>query len=1032
MAVAAIMDGVGPEARGGAADRPERASPSVVPAHVRVPGRLRLSVPAVYRNPQVKLLLESRLNGRDGIITVSANIWSANLLVLCRRDCSTDDIVRAVRQALDGTSVAHRKLTSAPAPKARAGRAPQKAAPDRRPVAAAGAAPWWLLGVDEALGVLGSVADRGLSADEVAQRRARYGPNALVVAAGRSDLAMLIDQLRSLPTLLLMGSAVLSVATGGLLDAALVAGVIVLNATIGYVTEREAERTIQSLATLGRPPVPVRRDGSVIEVPFEEVVPGDVLVLLPGTMVAADARVIASQELAADESVLTGESLPVTKRPDPIAAPALPLAERANMIFRGTSIVSGSGMAVVAAIGTATEIGLIDALVASAERPQTPMQQQLDRLGKQLSFGSLGFCGVAFVLGLWRGLGGIEMLRTAAALAVAAIPEGLPTVATTTLALGIREMQRHNVLVRRLDAVETLGAVSVMCFDKTGTLTVNRMAVTSILAGEKRFALGDGRFILAGSSADPSVHAELMEIFKIAALCNESKIESGVSSHTLNGSPTENALLMAAMAAGLDIAALRAAHPVLSRTYRSETRRYMVTVHAVPGGSLVAVKGGPGDVLALCRWHLRGGKRGRLSKARRAAIEAENQEMASRGLRVLGFAYAESRSDQEPEAGDLVWLGLMGMADPTRPGMRDLMQTFHQAGIRTVMITGDQSATAYAVGKELQLSQTAATEVLDGPSMERTAPEALAALAPRVDVFARVTPAHKLEIVHALRQADRVVAMTGDGINDGPALRVADIGVAMGRSGTDAAREIADIVLADDDLSTMIVAVRHGRTIYRNIRKSVHFQVSTNGAELVVCIAALALGAGQPLGPVQLLWLNLVNDVLPGLALGLEPPEADVMMLPPRERSRPIIDRQDYLRIAFESAVLGGSTLAAHLYGAARYGVRGGGIALTSLVLSQQLHAISCRSDDSVVFGPRRPLPNRRLTAAVGGLAALHGLMTLLPPTRRFLGIARPTPMDAAVIAATAGLPFVVNEVAKLARHGTGIPGVASEEARDA
>ncbi len=1013
---------------GAPAGRAGRAQPTVLPVHTRLPGRARLRIPAIHKNSQATLTLESELCRRNGIISASANCWSGTLLVLYQKERSVEDVIELVRELLTVTASGGAIGDYVPLPPPTA-QGPARPAAQPNAVPPAEAAQWWRRSAQETLEALGTTAARGLSTAEVAERRARYGANVLAAAPGRSNLAILLDQFRSLPTLLLMGSTVLSVATGGLLDAALVAGVVAINTAIGFATEREAERTIRSLATLGRPPVPVRRDGVVRELAFEEVVPGDVLLLPPGTMVAADARIIASQELAADESALTGESVPVTKRADAILASSPPLAERTNMVFRGTAIVSGRGMAVVTQTGTATEIGHIEALVASAERPQTPMQQQLERIGKQLTFGSLGCCGLAFAIGLWRGLGAVEMMRTAAALAVAAIPEGLPTVATTTLALGIREMQRHNVLVRRLDAVETLGAVSVMCFDKTGTLTVNRMTVVGVLAGDKRFALRDGRYILAGSAADPSLHSELMDILKIAALCNESEIASGPATHALNGSPTENALLVAAMAAGVDIAALRAAQPVSSRIYRSENRRFMMTVHTVPGGTLLAVKGSPSEVLALCRWHLHDGKRKRLGRTRRDAIEAENAQMALQGLRVLGFAQALLRPGQEAEARDLVWLGLVGMADPTRPGMRDLMRSFHRAGIRTVMITGDQSATAYAVGKELGLSRTEAIEVLDGPKMDRAPPETLAAVAPRVDVFARVTPAHKLEIVRALQQADRVVAMTGDGINDAPALRAADIGVAMGRGGTEAAREIADIVLADDELNTMIVAVQHGRTIYRNIRKSVRFQVSTNGAELVVCIASLAIGAGQPLGPVQLLWLNLVNDVLPALALGLEPPEGDVMALPPRELARPIIDPRDYRPIAVESGVMGGSALLAHLYGVARYGAQGGGIALTSLILSQLLHAVSCRSEASLILPSRRPPPNPRLSCAIGGLVVLHALASVLPPARRLLGLARPAPLDAAVIGATAALPFVVTETAKLARRRSR---PASEESNDA
>lgn len=1015
---------------------------AVRPVHTSIPGRARFKVPAIHRRPLLGAALERHLRSQPGIIATSANSWSATVLIRHEHPRGNKAVQELIREAV---AIFGRNAEASSPPPAEAGPAP---ASRYRPTKGGripteigegpdGSADWWRFDAGEAADAFGTDESRGLSTGEISARRARYGPNALPEASVRGDFAILLDQFRSLPTLLLLGSAALSVATGGLLDAALVAGVVAVNAAIGFVTERGAERTIRSLATLNRPLAHVRRGGTVYELPVDDIVPGDVLLLFPGTIIPADARILNSCELTADESALTGESVPVMKSTGRIEADALSLADRINMVFRGTAIVSGRGIALAVATGSATEIGRIQALVATAEHPQTPLQRQLDRMGRQLTGVSLGFCGLAFAFGIWRGIGLIEMLRTAAALAVAAVPEGLPTVATVTLALGIREMQRHNVLVRRLDAVETLGAVSVICFDKTGTLTVNRMAVTAILAGEKRFSVLGERFVLAGREAEPGSHPELIAILRIAALCNESEIDPDAAVPTFRGSPTENALLAAGVAAGLDIRALRAEYQLSNRIYRSETRRFMVTVHQNSGSPLIAIKGSPDEVLARCRYRLhRDGSARPLSGARREAIEAENHEMGLRGLRVLGFAYARLERGDAVETANLIWLGLIAMADPTRPGTRELMHIFHRAGIRTAMITGDQSATAYSVAKELELSEGPSIELLDSTGLDRSAPEALVALAPRVDVFARVSPAHKLEIVRALQGADRVVAMTGDGINDGPALRRADIGVAMGRNGTDAAREIADVVLADDELPTMIVAVRQGRTIYRNIRKSLHFLLATNGSELLLNVSALGFGLGLPLTPIQLLWLNLVTDVLPALALGVEPPEPDILAVPPRARDQPVIGREDYARIAFESGVMSMSALAAHLYGIRRYGPGGGGVALTSLVLAQLLHAFGSRSEDRVLFRRNRLPRNRHLTRATLGLGLLQGMMALLPPARRLLGIAPLGPADIGVIAITSALPFVITDATKMPRSGTRQPAPAIKktiaEVRDA
>jgi Ca2+-transporting ATPase len=613
-----------------------------------------------------------------------------------------------------------------------------------------------------------------------------------------------------------------------------------------------------------------------------------------------------------------------------------------------------------------------------------------------------------------RGYGFLQMLKTAISLAVAAVPEGLPTVATTTLALGLRQMRGRQVLIRHLEAVETLGAVQVVCLDKTGTLTLNRMSVVAAHVGARRLVVGNGRFRDAdGADVNPYRSDVLLRLLHVAVLCNETELNGVPGQVVLHGSATENALVQTALDAGVDVTALRARHPRRRVDYRAENRLYMSTVHDAGGQTLIAVKGSPPEVLAMCTAMICDGQTRPLTDELRREILDSNAHMAADALRVLAFAYAlaDGEGAVPPE---YTFLGLLGMMDPIRDGVRPLIDEFHLAGIDTVMITGDQSPTAYAIGRALRLSGHDGLDVLDSTALETLDPETLKALAQRVHVFARVSPSHKLAIVQALQRAGKVVAMTGDGINDGPALKVADIGVAMGHTGTDVARTVADVVLEEDNLETMIIAVSQGRTIYNNIRKSVHFLLSTNLSEITVMFGSIALGMGQPLNPMQLLWLNLVTDIFPALGLALEPPEPDVLSTPPRDPGEPIVRPADFRRIAFESAAMSAGTLAAYGYGVARYGIgpQASTLAFMSLTGAQLLHAVSCRSARHRVFGGDRLPANRYLNAAVGGSFALQ-FATLLPGLRGVLGLGPVGIADAAIIVAGAAVPFFINEATK-------------------
>jgi Ca2+-transporting ATPase len=1045
-----------PAAQHPAAQHPATQQPAterVIPVHVGCRDRVRLEVRGLYQMPLLRRRLERALAEVSGVARVSASTATGRLLVCFAAPMTLPRLVMLVdgllgeplqprprRRVLRGYPQS-RALAAFTAVLRGLGRVVVRplAQPLRQPAAGvlAGAAPaarhreleaqriraWFAMALADVEQALATTTDTGLTAEAVGERLRRFGHNALMAAETRSNIAIFVSQFNSLPVGLLAVSAGVAVATGGLLDAGVILGVVMINGVIGFVTERQAERTIESLTQTGARSVKALRGGETVTVPVEEIVPGDVLLLAPGDYIAADVRLLRAHRLSVDESALTGESMPVSKDQDFVAKEDTPLGDRRNMAYMGTHVTGGNGRGLVVATAAATELGQIQTMVGEAESPETPMQKQLGRMGTQLALLSGGVCAGVFAVGVLRGYAWLEMLKASVSLAVAAVPEGLPAVATTTLAMGINDMRGRNVAVRHLDAVETLGSVQVFCMDKTGTLTMNRMAVVAVYGGGERYKVASHEFTDDdGHAVDPLAREELVRLMQVVSLCSEAEIKGVPGKWRYEGSPTENALVELAVEAGVDVPALRAERPRLKTRYRAEGRPYMSSLHPYKGDKhLLAVKGSPDEVLALCTTMLRDGKKVRLTKAMRAEITNENQRMAGQALRVLGAAYRELDEGQMPDkTGQLCWLGLAGMADPMRPGMDRLIAEYHQAGIETIMITGDQSATAYAIGKELGLSGDKPLQVLESNKLEEMDPELLAGLVRNVHVFARVSPAHKLKIVRALQEAGMVVAMTGDGINDGPALKAADIGVAMGESGTNVAREVSDVVLEDDNLHTMTIAVAQGRTIYNNIRKMIHFMVSTNLTEIEVMLAGVMLGWGEAMNPMQLLWINLVTDIFPGLALAMEPAEPDIMDRPPRDPEEPIITREDLRRMAFESGTIGLGTAGAFIYGMRKYGLgpAPSTLAFNTLVMNELTHALSSRSRYRNVFGGEKLAPNKHLTRAVLGMAALQVVVSVVPGARRLLGTVPLGWMDLAAIGAGVILPLIVNEATKPAYRG--------------
>ncbi len=1022
--------------------------------HTSVKGRARYKVEGLYRSEQLKQQIEQDLAEHKWILSFSINTLTGSVLVLFESQNGNNhasaivSLLNAVVERTKGELVQGKedRFPSAPQEKgmARVSLSPTAVTPSftptgkevptlrtvRKEVSNAEdqqEEPWHCMAKKDVLQRWGTSASNGLSEEAARLLYIQYGPNILPESVPRSGWSMFFDQFKSLPVALLGVAAGISIATGGFADAVVIMGVVVINASIGYYTENQTEKIIHGLKSLVQPTSTVIRGGVMAIIDAKEVVPGDLIVLRPGSYIAADARLIEAKYLSIDESALTGESMPAMKTADELQVQDIPLADRTNMVYMGTLVTGGQGLAVAVATGRYTEVGKIQTMVGEARPPDTPLERQMDHLGVQLVYITCTVCGIVFIVGLLRGYGFLEMLKSSIALAVAAVPEGLPTVATTTLALGIKRMRGMNVLIRHLDAVETLGSVETICLDKTGTITMNKMSVVQMHAGMRRLDVVDGKIMVEGKSINPYTNEDVLRLLHLSVLCNESMVSGQEGDYVVEGSSTENALVNLALSSGVDVVSLRAQHPIVKLNHRSEERHYMSSVHRSNDQQrLIALKGSPSEVLSLCKWYVKDGRQLEMDDDARAVFEADNERMAGEALRVLAVAYAVSNGDTlrsgEIIQQGLIWVGLVGMADVVRSGVKNLISTFHRAGIDTVMITGDQSPTAYAIGKELNLSKGEELEILDSTNLNRLEPEVMKALAGRVHVFARVSPANKLQIVQALQSAGKVIGMTGDGINDGPALKAADIGIALGHTGTDVAREVADVVLEDDNLETMVVAISQGRTVYNNLRKSVRYMLSKNTSEIMIMFTSLAAGMGQPFNVMQLLWINMISDIFPGIALAQEPPEPDVLLRPPRSPEEQLINPSDYKRLLFEASTISAGTLAAYGYGVLRYGQgpQASTMAFTNFVTAGLLHAISHRSESHSIFDAERLEPNKYLTIALAGSLGVQSLTLVIPGLRSFLGMSPLNPFDLAISIGTAVAPLLINEATK--KIGTSPP----------
>jgi Ca2+-transporting ATPase len=839
---------------------------------------------------------------------------------------------------------------------------------------------WHQLDAADVLQRLDTDGASGLSSTEAARRLAEHGPNELQASHGISPWAIFLDQLKNILIIILLIAVGLSAVLGHGMEA-LVIGIIVFFAVLlGFVQEYRAERAIEALRQMAAPTANVWRDGQERAVTARELVPGDVIRLSAGDRVPADARLVEAVNLQIDEAALTGESLPVEKQTDTLAAGNLPVGDRRNMAYSGTAVTYGRGRAVVVATGMGTEFGQIAQLLQTVETGKTPLQENLDRVGRALAIGALVVVALIVVLGLVRGQPLLEMVIFGIALAVAVVPEALPAVVTISLAIGVQRMVQRHALIRRLTAVEALGSVSVICSDKTGTLTKDEMTARKVFAAGATLDVSgagyepQGTFLRSGSPVDPP--PAVLSVLRAGALASDAQIVQDDGRWDVKGDPTEGAIVVAAAKAGLQKPALDAQFPrVQEIPFTSETKR-MITLHSTPDGVVAYAKGAPEVILASCTRVAGESGDAPLQDSDRAAIAEAAQAMASEALRVLAVA-RKPDTTVESAGSEMTFLGLVGMIDPPRPEAAEAVHTCRLAGIKPVMITGDHPLTAQAVARELGVLTTG--RAVTGAELDEMSPADLTRDLDHIEVYARVSPAHKLAIVTALQDAGHLVAMTGDGVNDAPALKKADIGVAMGITGTDVSKEAAAMTLTDDNFASIVAAVEEGRGVYGNIKKYLMYLLSSNIGEMFLMAGATLAGLPLPLTAVQLLYVNLVTDGLPALALAVDPPESDLMRRPPRDAKTGIFTRPVVaLMLAgglWSAAV--NLTLFVWALGSGRTLTEAMSLCFLSLVLIQFFKAYSFRSDRHSVLN--RPFANRWLNLAILGEVLLLPLLIYVP-----------------------------------------------------
>jgi P-type Ca2+ transporter type 2C len=901
---------------------------------------------------------------------------------------------------------------------------------------------WHTSEVEEVLNALGTHAASGLGDEEAARRLAEHGPNELEDRGTKKPWVILWEQFTEVMIVILIVAAVVSALLGDYEDSIAIAAIVVLNAVLGYTQEYRAERAMAALKRLSAPHVKVRREGHVRETSASELVPGDVVLLEVGNLVPADGRLLEEANLRVQESALTGESEPVDKDPAALEEDDAPLGERADMVYSSTVVASGRGLFVVTETGMATELGKIAAMIQAADSEQTPLQRRMNQMGKVLALAALAIVGVVFVLGLLRGENLEVMFLTAVSLAVAAVPEGLPAVVTIALALGAQRMLRRHALIRKLPAVETLGSVTVICSDKTGTLTENRMTATVLDVADHTVELAGGSTTSSKPGSDGGTQQAADEdpavtlVLAGGTLCNDALLdEDEEDGFRAIGDPTEGALVVAAAREGMKKPELESSLPRIREVPFDSRRKRMTTVHEVvsPSGSetgetlqslskgegddapYVAFTKGAVDSLLEISSHVWSGD-GRveaLGEEWRERISAANERLAGDGVRVLGVGLRRLQGLDGPGdelERDLTFVGMVGMIDPPRPEAKDAVETCKRAGIRPVMITGDHPLTAGYIATELGIVED--RRILVGRDLANISGDELKGLVEEVPVYARVSPENKLSIVEALQEKGHIVAMTGDGVNDAPALKKANIGVAMGITGTDVSKEAADMVLTDDNFATIVAAVEQGRVIYDNIRKFIKYLLTSNSGEILVMLMGPFVGLGLPLVPLQILWINLVTDGLPALAVSAEPAERGTMRRPPRPPSESVFARGLGRHILWVGALMAIVSLATGVWYSQVEPEIWQTMLFTTLTLSQLAHVMAIRSGDESLFRVGL-LSNKPLLGAVAITFLLQLVAIYTPFFQEFLDTEALPLADLAIAVALSTIIFWAVEVEK-------------------
>ncbi|MGQ9683601.1 MAG: cation-translocating P-type ATPase [Anaerolineae bacterium] len=904
---------------------------------------------------------------------------------------------------------------------------------------------WHALTASEALETAGVDADLGLRTEDALRRLEEVGPNQLAAVPKPSALQQFAGQFNDLIVWVLLVAALVSgPVLGEWTDAAAILVIVLLNGVLGFIQEYRAGKALEALRRLTAPTAQVLRDGRLHEIPALEIVPGDIIVIEEGDLVPADARLISTRNLSVDQAPFTGEAAPVHKEAEGAAEVQAPLADRNTMVFASTVAVRGRGRALVTATGANTEIGRIAQLVQEIEPEETPLQLELERVGRLLIYAAVAIVAIILVLNIGRGEPFTEVILVGVSLAVAAIPEGLPAVVTIALALGVRRLSARNALVRHLRSVETLGSASVVCSDKTGTLTQNQMTVSQVITPQRAISVtGEGYaprgdFVVDGQPIASDAE-DLQAVVRVAALASTADlISEGTGDDqrwTVRGDPTEGSLMVVAAKAGYEEADAEAEFEFHEEYPFDSSRKRMSIVYryrgngagpialaapAAPGTLVAFCKGAPEAILPLCTYVQRGAQVRPLAAEERREFADINAYLGSQALRVLAMAYrplpAEPPATAEDVERDLILVGMAAMLDPPRPGARDAVRTSQEAGITVVMITGDQINTAVAIARELGIL-TEADVALTASELAEISDERLDEIVTRVRVYARVAPEHKLRIVRAWKSRNQVIAMTGDGVNDAPALKEADIGIAMGVTGTDVTKEASDMILADDDFSTIVAATEEGRVIFDNIRRFVHFMLSCNIGEVLTLFLAGLVGLPLPLLPIQILWINLTTDSLPALALGVEKAEPGVMQRPPRDPREGIIPRAMALAMGWQGLLIAAVTLGAF---SVEFLARSGSIdtarvlAFSTSILAQSLHAFNLRSTRYSLF-TIGPFSNPWLVAAFLAVMLANLAIVYVPFLRPIFATVPLSLADWAIVVGFGSVPLLVVQTQRVA-----------------